>query len=418
MTGKALLVAYGGGHITMMAPVIAALQKRGVDCTVMALTTGYRKALQLGLQPLGYRDFSTLIPDADRVLAWGRALLGKNSHPDVSTEESLWYLGVNFAEWVAQMGEAGAWAHYHEHGRRAFYPVSFMWRVLRSVWPDVVITTNTPRSEGAAIEAAIGLGIPCLSMVDLPVQPSDPFCQRKCYADRVTAPSDAVMRSLLRAGLPPDRLVVTGNPAFDTLRSPEAREGALAYRRARGWEGKRVILYAGHGEEMPGTPAEWQGVGFGTLVQQWLRDWVASHADDALIIRYHPSESHLYPLLPPHPRMARSEPSVEPLHPVLLASDIVVVQTSTVGLEAALAARRVLCLTFATSVKQASYNYPGLGLAEAADSFEDLAHRLAVLGSSPTVDPADYYVGESAQRVAEEVMTLMHIGAADPPPQR
>ena len=61
MTGKALLVAYGGGHITMMAPVIAALQKRGFDCTVMALTTGYRKALQLGLQPLGYRDFSTLI---------------------------------------------------------------------------------------------------------------------------------------------------------------------------------------------------------------------------------------------------------------------------------------------------------------------------------------------------------------------
>lgn len=415
---KALLIAYGGGHITMIAPVIAVLHERGVDCTVMALTTGYRKALQLGLQPLGYRDFADQIPNPEQVLAWGDALLGENTHPDVSAEESRWYLGVNFAQWVEQMGEAGAREYYRVQGRRAFHPVVFMRRVLQSLRPDVVVTTNTPRSEGAAIEAALSLGIPSLSMVDLPVQPIDPFCQRTLYADRVTAPSEAVLRSLQRAGLPADRLVVTGNPAFDTLRSPEARQGALAYRCARGWEDKRILLYAGHGEEMPDTPAEWQGPGLGTLVQQRLYDWIVSHPGDALIVRYHPSESHLYPLLPPHPRIARSEPSAEPLHPVLLASDIVVVQTSTVGLEAALAGKRVLCLVFAPSAAQASYTYPGLGLAEAVDSFEDLDRRLAMPGTAPTVDPADYCVGESARRVAEEVLALMRRGVGGTMPAR
>ncbi len=402
----ALLVAYGGGHVPMIAPVMRELEARGIACTAMALTTGYRKACQLGLKPLGYRDFAHLVPERERVLAWGRALLDGNSHPDVDEEESLWYLGVNYAQWVRELGEAGAAKRYAERGRTGFHPLEFMTAVVRQLAPDIVVVTNSPRTEAAATEAAVCLGIPSLSMTDLFVDATDPYCYRPVHADRITVLSPAVKQAMVEAGMAAQRLVVTGNPAFDTLRAPEVIRQARVLRESLGWMQQRVILFAGHREERPRTPPEWQNQGFGTEVQEWLHRWVQSHADDALVTRYHPSEWHLYPTLPPGPRLHCSAPSVEPLHPLLLASDIVVVQTSTVGLEAALAGKRTICLKFAPSVREASYNYADLGLAEGVDSWAELHAALACPRSAPLVDPSAFCVGSSAERVAKLVIEL------------
>lgn len=410
---KALFVTYGGGHITMAAPVVQELERQGVRCEVMALTTGYAKAQQLGLRPLGYRDFQALVPDREQVLAWGRALADGNEHPQVDREESHWYLGVNYAQWVRSHGEAGAQQRYRELGRRGFYPLDFMTAVIRQLRPDVVVTTNSPRSEQAAVEAAQSLGIPTLSMVDLFPQPGDPFSRRDRHADRLAVLSPAVKLSLCSAGIAADRIVVTGNPAFDSLCAPEVRQQAQALRQRLGWERRRVILFAGHAEDFPGTPAHWRGQGFGTEVQGWLQQWVLAHEQDALVARYHPSDAHLYPPLAPGPAFYRSDTAREPLHPVVLAADVVVVQTSTVGLEAALAGRRVLCLQFAPSVRSHSYSYAALGLAEGVASLDDLGRVLADTGPGLRADPADYQVGHAAANVAREVLAL----AARPEPR-
>jgi hypothetical protein len=404
---RALFVTYGGGHVTMIAPVAKALQLQGIECHVLALTTGYRKAQLLGLNPRGYRDFQHLVPDLDRVLAWGQKLVPENSHPDVDTSESLAYLGINFSQWVHDHGEADAWNLYAEQGRLGFYPLNFMRLVLQDIEPDVVVTTNSNRSEEAAVEAAIELTIPSLSMVDLFLGASDPFCQRRLYADRLTVISEEVRQVLLSVGLPASRVVVTGSPAFDTLASETVRLQAQAFKRKLGWDNLNVVMFAGHKEEMPGTPAEWRGRLFCMEVETRLRDWLDDGDDRALIVRYHPSESHLYPKLASHPRMHRSEPSLESLHPLLLASNVVVVQASTVGLEASLSGRAVLCLTFAPSVRGTAYNYADLGLATAVDSMDNLIHALNQNKPLWHPDPDRFLLGRSTVAVSEEVLQLL-----------
>ena len=391
----------------MVAPVVKALQLRGVECHVIALTTGYRKAQLLGLNPRGYRDYQNLVPDIGRVLAWGQQLAPENSHPDVETSESLAYLGINFSQWVHDHGEAEAWSLYAKHGRLGFYPLNFMRLVLQEVEPDVLVTTNSTRSEEAAVEAAFDLSIPSLSMVDLFLGASDPFCQRCLYADTLTVISEEVRQVLLSVGLPASRVVVTGSPAFDTLASTTVRLQAQDFKRKLGWEDLNVVMFAGHKEEMPGTPTEWWGRLFCLEIEARLRDWLDDGDDRALIVRYHPSESHLYPKLAPHPRMHRSEPSLEALHPLLLASNVVVVQASTVGLEASLAGRAVLCLTFAPSVRGTSYNYADLGLATAVDSMDNLIHALNQDKPLWRPDPDKFLVGRSTAAVSEQVLQLL-----------
>ncbi|WBY00899.1 UDP-glycosyltransferase [Ramlibacter tataouinensis] len=404
---KALLVGYGGGHITMIEPVARQLESRGVGCVVMALTTGFLKARQLGLHPLGYRDFAHLVDAPEQVLDWGRKLAGENTHPNVSLEESQWYLGVNYAQWVRDLGEEAAARQYRKLGRRGFHPLDFMTAVVREVRPDVVVTTNSPRTEAAAVEAARRLGIPTLSMTDLPLDASDPYCRRAVHADRITVLSDRVKQALTTAGIPAHRLAVTGNPAFDTLCSPDIRRQADELRARLGWASKRVILFAGHAEESRAAPPVWQAQGFGSVLQRWLAQWVYDHPGEAAMVRYHPSESHLYPAMPASERLYRSEPSHEALHPVLLASDIVLVQTSTVGLEAALAGRRVLCLKFAPSVREASYNFADMGLAEGITSMQDLGRALSESGSGFRVNSADFHVGAAAAKVTDEILALL-----------
>ena len=391
----------------MVAPVVRRLQSMGVECHVLALTTGYRKAEQLGLRPLGYRDFQHLVPSLSHVLAWGQQLYPGNQHPDVSEAESLLYLGINYAQWVADHGEVQAAQMYATHGRRGFYPLDFMRTILKSIKPDIVVTTNSPRSEQAAVEAAIGLSIPTLSMVDLFLGPTDLFCQRRLHADKLTVISDEVGQVLQSVGIAPSRVITTGNPAFDTLTSAAVQQQARDLRQELGWEGLKIVMFAGHIEDSHGTPPNWYGRLFCIEVESRLRDWVSERDDRALIVRYHPSESHLYPWLPQHPRMHRSDPSLEPLHPVLLASDIVVVQTSTVGLEASLGGCGVLCLKFAPSVQATSYNYADLGLATPIDSFDHLISTLSSEIPVRRVDPAQYFVGRASEEVCAQILELM-----------
>lgn len=402
-----LFVTYGGGHITMVAPVTKMLQSRGIRCTVIALTTGYQKAIQLGLQPLAYRDFMHL---ADRpiseVLETGRKNAEGNRNPSVDEAETYAYLGINLLDLVADHGEERARQIYQERGRQIFLPRRFMTRVLEHLRPDAVVVTNSPRSEQAALEAAVSLSIPVLSMTDLFIDPADPYCKRTVHADRITVIGARVARQLVLGGVEEHRIAVTGNPAFDSLAAPELMMQAENLRAQRGWQGKRVVLYAGHAEMVRTPPYAWVDTQFGLAVEERLRAWTNHRADTVFVARYHPSDAHLFPRLADTSNAYRSEPSTEPLHPLLLAADVVVVQTSTVGLEAALCGRAVISLSYAASVKETSFNYVQLGLSHGVDSLEELTAALDQSASFPRIDPSAYHVGHATENVCAEIARL------------
>ena len=375
---RVLFVSYGGGHIEMCLPVMRALRQldSGCELQLMALTTGLAVASTAGETPLGYRDFCD--PEvAEQIDRYGRELLeGSERHPAVSEQESIAYLGINFLELVDQWGEAAAFERWEERGRQSFLPVRFFKRVLTRIQPDVVVTTNSPRSEQAAVMAAVELGIPSLSMLDLFALPGDPFLQRMVYADRLTVLSEATRRNLITAGFDEDRLFVTGNPAFDVLMTPQASQAGRDFRRRLGWEQKNIVLWAGHLESPDAVPQKFAGPGLALLVQDCLVSWVMSRSDVCLVVRYHPNEWHRFTPLEGISRVHWSQPGNEPLLPVLLASDQVLVQGTTVGAQAFIAGKRLLSMAFSPFVRSTGMDYHRLGMAESVVDLETLPLRL------------------------------------------
>jgi hypothetical protein len=404
--GPVLFVAYGSGHIGKVAPVMRHLQAQGVPCELLALTLGYRQAQKLGLSPKGFRDFLHLV-DRDAVLARGAALAEGNRHPDVDEIESQAYLGVNYQEWVDTYGEEEAARRYRQGGRRSFFPLRFIGKVIDAVQPSVVVSTASPRSEQAAIEAARARGIPCMTMMDLFGLPHDNFVRNQVFADRITVLSGFARDNLKAAGIDPGKIAVTGCPAYEPLLEEGPREEAQRLRQSLGWQGLRVVMWAGNiEEEATGDDARHAGAALAMDVEQRLRAWVASTPDAALLVRYHPAQYHLFPDLGEQPRVFRSVPTRDPLVPQLHASDIVVVQTSTVGFEAALIGKRVLSLSYSPMVVRLDFDYGAMGLGESVRRPEDLVPTI----ETPPAGAADRSVfppeGRATPRVAAEILAL------------
>lgn len=402
-----LFVAYGNGHVAKVAPVIHALEAQGVECFVLALTIGYRQAIAMGLKPLGYKDLLHLV-DRERALEYGRMLRQDNQHPDVDELESVSYLGINYLEWVETHGEEGAARRYAEKGRRGFLPLRTMERVIDWLEPGVVVSTSSPRSEQAIIEAAVKRGVPSLTMLDVFANPQDAYLHYEVYADRITAPSRLARQQLLDAGIEEERIGVTGCPAYDYLRDMGHAPEGVALKRQLGWEGLSVLLWAGTMEaERPGIRPDFAGTGLCEQVEARLRAWVRRRSDVALIVRYHPNQYHLYPTHGPQERVYVSNPAADRLVAQLHAADTVLVQTSTVGFEAAVMGKRVLNLAFSPTVIATDYDFSQLGLAEAVPSLDQLEAvldrpraQVADLGGLPPE-------GEAKPRVAAEIMALL-----------
>ena len=401
---KALFVCYGGGHVEMCLPVLRALRALAPHCEarIMALTTAHAVARRAGETPLGYRDFCSG-DDGAAALRYGEQLIAGHQHPSVAREESLAYLGLNFLEWVQAEGEERAWQRWKEAGRFGFMPVQFFQRVLRELQPDVVVSTNSPRSEAAVVQAAQGLGIPSLSMVDLFALPGDPFLTRAVQATRICVLAGATRANLMAAGIDAARIVVTGNPAIDALSTPEAIAQGQSWRAARGWQSKNVVLFAGHKEP---DVSPWAGTALGQAVQQRLVEAVLAHEELALALRYHPNEWQDFALPPAHPRIHWSQPGTEDLLPVLLGADQVVVQATTVGAQARVAGKRLLCLGFSPLVQKTGMDYANLGMGEGVDSLDDLLPLLLDGQADTSARAALATPGTAASAVAREILSL------------
>jgi len=150
---RVLFVAYGSGHIKMLIPEAQALQASGrAQPVVLALTTAAPVARAAGLDVVQFKDF--VQPGDEAALTRGRQLVqdlgGAVSDPD----ESAAYLGLSYADLEADLGTGAAEAEYRRRGRQAFLPVRTLTRILQTLRPDVVVATNAPRGERAAIVAA------------------------------------------------------------------------------------------------------------------------------------------------------------------------------------------------------------------------------------------------------------------------
>ena len=339
---KVLFVTYGGGHVKMTVPVAKALSDSGKAwVVVLGLTTAAPQVREANLNLIQFRD---LIDESDEsALVWGEHLAcGMVKNSSVDHGETVAYLGLCFRELVEDMGLASAQALFERDGRHAFLPVRTMERMLALLKPDLVVTTNSPRAERAAVLAARRMGIPAVCMVDLFATDEVRWIGARDYADSVCVLSDSVKEFLVAAGREPNQIHVTGNPNFDALHKSSLKDLGFALRVKNGWIKKKVILWPCVDEPavhpFKGTVGDPEAP---TRALSALIDIVMSRDDFVLCIR--PRPGNLAPFFPADNRILLTGQNWA-LPELLSAVDLVVAMNSTIAVEAHFAGAYVIKL--------------------------------------------------------------------------
>ena len=377
-----LFVCYGSGHVRMVVPVALAVQRaRMAQVMVLGLTTAAPVVRASGLPLLQFKDF---VGAGDEIaLRQGRALLQALGEVDDPAESAV-YLGLCYAELQAQVGPDEAQRRYQRLGRQAFLPVATLTRILESTKPDLVVVTNSPRAERAAVIAARKLGIPAVCIVDLFAVDEVRWIGAVDYAQRVCVLNEGVREFLLAAGRTPGQVVVTGNPAFDALRDADIAQRGEDLRRLQGWEQRRVLLWPSQAEPathpFDGTPGDPQ---LPARVLAELVDWTLGQDNAVLCVR--PRAGEPAPSLPASDRVVAAGQDW-PLPELLHAIDVVVTLTSTVGLEGHLCGARLVQVL--GSVFEASMPLARFGVADAAVPLQKLKQALDRWTAAPRRETA------------------------------
>ena len=355
-----LFVTYGGGHVNMIIPLLERLREReNFQCVTLALTTAANKIEQCGLP---WRGFSSLLRDEDeRARVWGERLVENlPASEQVTRNESIAYLGLSYTDLEDRVGVEMAAQLYAQEGRNAFLPLGPMRRLFDELAPDLVIATISPRAERAAIVVARERNIPSLCLIDLFGTSSLYHAREAGYGTRVCVISEAARQWLIDEGRGEDEVVVTGNPAFDQLSNPELLTRGSQLRQSKGWDDCQVILWASQVE--PGHNPGTGEIGDPELpgrIENTLLEIIENRPGWRLVIRPHPNEP------------ARDDPKQERvvvsgrdenLHALLHAVDVVVIMTSTVGLEARLLGKPLVTVDLSIFSKGTPYEEAGLSL--------------------------------------------------------
>ena len=210
---KVLFVCYGGGHVGILLPIAERLQEMQIKIEFLALTTAINVLKTTEYKYYTFKDFFK----SKEVLYYGKKLLeGLESHK-MDDSDSISYLGQNFIELIDNHGISDADYIYKRDGRSSFFPLESISLILSELQPDLVISTNSPRSEKAAIFASRKLGIPSIAIGDLfMIRPLKWFSDNS-FADKICVFNIESKKKLVDLGRNEASVIVTGNPAFDVL---------------------------------------------------------------------------------------------------------------------------------------------------------------------------------------------------------
>lgn len=403
-----LFVSYGGGHVKALLPVAQRVRDLGLAHPVyLALTTAADVVRDAGIDVVGFNDF--IEPGDEAALLKGEELVAQLQVQAAERDESIAYLGLSYIDMEQRLGVEEAARQYRQYGRQAFLPQGILERVIRKLSPQLVVATNSPRAEQAAIQAAGQLRIPCACLVDLLGIWERDLIARPDYADALCVLNDSVAQGIVRAGRPATQVHATGNPAFDSLHDTTITDAGAAIRREAGWQGLHVCLYASSPEPV-GIPGV-VGTGdpqFPRRIEIALVGAVQANPGLALFVRRHPSEAPADEVRAlAHPRIRVSERGM-PLHAAIHASDEVIVTVSTVGVEANMAGKAVTQVR--GSILDHLSPYLELGIAQRQVELADVASAYAA--GAPVLHPtrarrANAALADATSRVVEVLTSLV-----------
>lgn len=352
------MVAYGGGHVAALAPVAKKLEETGHEVVFLALTTAKNYLDKRNIKSIGFKDILFLADNA--AIEYGQKLAANLEGRAVSHEESVAYLGMSYSDLAAQYGGAEAEKLYAQHKRQAFLPVASLKKALLHYKPDIVVATNSPRAERAAIIAAGKLKIPAVCVVDLFAVKEIDWIGKPGFADRICVLNNNVKDRFIEAGRALSDVVVTGNPAFDALLEEKTRQAGAGLRKQRGWDdGKINILWASQPEPLKHPFSNVKGDPHLPYdIENRLREFVAENDGFRLVVRYHPSQNDVFR----EGKNVDFSPAHDEVAAVIHACDMCVTITSTVALEAHIAGKPVITVDKSIFTEEAPFSKMGIAL--------------------------------------------------------
>lgn len=365
----------------MTMPVYEFLrQTEGFEPVIVGLTSAWPVLEAAGLPHFAFRD---LIRDGDdSALAWGEKLAQEHHNPDsgIPLEETVAYLGLCYDDLERRLGADRAAELLRASGRHAFLPLGPIRRLFDMVQPQVVVTTNSPKSERASVLVARERGIPSLSMVDL-------FGAGEMYtlcADRITVLCSITRDALVASGVDVRAIRVTGNPAFDSLVPYVAPADPQWTARHLSALPGPYVLWADQHAFLTSTTRRLHFRSEEETYQDLSHLHRACRIHGAtLLIRPHPCQSALVHQrwLEDHPDCGAGLVADLPLYPLLQSVDAVLTFTSTVGLESVLLNRPTM--TINSEPGSSDLPLADFGLSLAAVGMGDVPDKLGRLLFDP-----------------------------------
>ena len=360
---RALFVCYGGGHVKILLQVLQELARQPVgkiSVVNIGLTTAARELRQAGYPAKGFRDYVSSATDAcGQAIGVRLAAEMHNAEAGISYEESVAYLGLSMQDLASRVGEPEAWGLFQKLKRMCFCPVTVLERILQQERPDIVVTTNSPKGERAALIAARKLGIPSVRIEDLFGVPVMIRYIRAVlgedarevvlpvHPDRVAVMNEAARNNVIAAQkeealwVEPRNVRVTGQPVLDEA---SRKVAGLSQRLCREENhlppDQPILLWATDNLAVDGQILN-------ALLGAFRRnpEWF-------LVIKLHPGfsasqeESYQRQLLPNMRVVSGGD-----IHRLVFAADATLTHFTTVGLEAAALGRPLILVDFGSEAE-------------------------------------------------------------------
>lgn len=394
---KIMLVCYGGGHVKIMAPLYKKLSQ-SFDVSIIALTTARQYLKKNGIPYYSFSDFKELL--GEDVVSAGKKLTAELGDEVLEIDESIAYLGLSFVELRQNLGSHdAAISALKRHGRSIFLPVKTMEYIISKLSPDLLVATNAPRAELAALIVARNHGIPSICINDnLWIEGGALEIARKALCDKLCVLSESVKQQLCeRTNFPRDSIYVTGTPVFDELKNIRINSD-----KSRPKLKKKVILLADC--ELPEYNLRFpQSKGdpeLGHLVRSKL-NLLAKTCDWEVVFRPHPNQKVDYESFD----NIRVSSADESLHELLEKVDVVVTAISTVGIEGKML--RCGLVSIEGTVYEAAGSYESLGLSTGVRDAESLELAIRKELNSSEVSDFELYPGWATESIAHLAIELL-----------
>ena len=336
---RVLVVTYGGGHVAAMIPLLKRLKNnKKFNLEIIGLTTAKKKLINEGFNCKGSSDLFSL--KQNKLLEIVRNLIESNQHPDIDFEDAIAYHGMGINDLILKFGDKKGIKIATEEGRYSYLPIYTAEKYLLKNKIDFLITGSCPRTELAFQKASNKLGIKSLAIADNFLYKELKYICQRDYSNNLSVITRNVANQVKENGFQ-GKVHVLGNPAFDNLFDERNINEAKKYRQELNLKkGERLIMWAAH----PKNAEIYSGrkhVNFNLIINS-LTEYCKKNKNTKFLVRQHPNSN----LISSNTKfeygyLCKSEISIET---ALHATDQLVVESSTVGIQAAIIGKPVITL--------------------------------------------------------------------------